>query len=127
MTVAEIDEVVDGLEEEDLAPNSLGLDFGIAGLVATLTAAGYQTLFSCRGHGPDDPLDHPQVRLHCDPVRARRLQSAAELAACGLERDGQGGAWLYAERLGSMFRFAEIIHSRRDELCLLPPPLAARR
>jgi hypothetical protein len=66
-----------------------GLDLGVAGLVAALSAiGGIRTAASCRSHGSRSWSPHPVVLFAADRYRAERLQPLVQATGCGFAIDG---------------------------------------
>lgn len=122
-----IDPALDAAWEEDDSWQMLGLDIGIAGLTATLCAAGLQTVYSCRGHGRyAHGAEYPQVRFFSDPERARILeQIVVNELGCSLGGpDAIGAGWLWAAELGPLLTVAALIHEESEMFKVLPVPSA---
>lgn len=109
-----------------------GLDVGVAGLVFVLSAAGYATCYSCRGHAEIGTDRVPQVRLATEPERLDLLVGYAKRAECGLDMDGDGLVTAYAPTVLSIHRLARLMADDRkvfDSLGAPPwlaPALASR-
>jgi hypothetical protein len=86
-----------------------GMDVGVAGLVFVLSAAGYATCYSCRGHASIMSDRLPQVRLATEPDRLELLVGYAERAGCGLETDGDGLVTAYAPTVLGLHRLARLM------------------
>lgn len=94
------------------------LDLGIAGVVASLSAAGCLTVSSCngsRGHRES----HPLVAFHCKRALLPILLECAERAECGMVNSSDGTAVVYATNVYSLLTFAREIIARRTSL--FPP------
>lgn len=104
-----------------------GNDVGVAGLVFVLSAAGYATCYSCRGHVGLEGTRVPQVRLGTEPERLRLLVGHVRQAGCGLAVDGDGLVTIYARSVTEPHALAR--HMLDDRLvfeALAPPPWRAR-
>lgn len=86
-----------------------GMDVGVAGLVFVLSAAGYATCYSCRGHANIMSERVPQVRLATEPDRLELLVGYAERVGCGLETDGDGLVTAYAPTVLGLHRLARLM------------------
>jgi hypothetical protein len=73
-----------------------GLDVGVAGLVRALSAAGYATCYSCRGHAELASERVPHAFLGTETARLRLLVGYAGTVGCGVETDGDGLVTIYA-------------------------------
>jgi hypothetical protein len=114
------DDPQDGIEEaEDFDYLFRNLDVGVAGLVFALSAAGYATCTSCRGH--DGIARPPQVGLGTEPERLARLASYTRGAGCGLEV-ADGIAWIYARSVTDLHAMAQAILDDQAEFEVLGPP-----
>lgn len=109
-----------------------GMDVGVAGLVFVLSAAGYATCYSCRGHADIMTDRVPQVRLATEPDRLKLLVSYAERAECGLETDGDGLVNAYASTVLGLHKLARLMADDRavfeamEAPSWLAPALASR-
>lgn len=99
-----------------------GMDVGVAGLVFVLSAAGYATCYSCRGHAGIMTERVPQVRLATEPDRLELLVGYAERAGCGLETDGDGLVNAYASTVLGLHKLARLIADDRAVFEALEAP-----
>ncbi|MBC6451304.1 hypothetical protein [Actinokineospora xionganensis] len=90
-----------------------GMDVGVAGLVFVLSAAGYATCYSCRGHAGIMTERAPQVRLATEPDRLQLLVGYAEHAECGLETDDEGLVTAYAPTVMGLHKLARLMADDR--------------
>jgi len=112
-----VEEIEDVLGDE-INPLFWTVDLGVTGLVATLSAAGYVTTYSCRGHPHGRGCAHPVVRLACDRARLEALVSCVTRVGCGLVVDGLVEVW--DRSVAGLLTLAQEILRRRDELAHLP-------
>ena len=109
----------DAILEEDLEDwQSLlldGLDFGVAGTVLALSAAGCATSTSCRGHHTcrPSPYEIPEVVFWADIQRARVVRDAAATTGCGFGVDDEGRASVWAPSVIEMMALARELTARR--------------
>ncbi|GLY54985.1 hypothetical protein [Lentzea sp. NBRC 102530] len=132
----EFDELLYSAAEQEAGggPDDLfrGIDVGVAGLVFVLSAAGYATCYSCRGHAGIMTGRVPQVRLATEPDRLELLVGYAERAECGLETDGDGLVNAYASTVLGLHKLATLISDDRavfeamENPSWLAPALASR-
>ncbi|MGY1868214.1 MULTISPECIES: hypothetical protein [Nocardia] len=130
------DELLDSAPEQEAGDDFdylfRGMDVGVAGLVFVLSAAGYATCYSCRGHAGMMTDRVPQVRLATEPDRLELLVGYAERAECGLETDGDGLVTAYAPTVLSLHKLARLMADDRavfeamDAPAWLAPALASR-
>lgn len=128
----EFDEILESAPEEE-APDDFDwlfhyIDVGVAGLVHVLSAAGYATCYSCRGHARhvSEPIA-PQVRLGTEAERLRKLVSYADRAGCGLDLDGAGLINVYARSVSELHALARLMLGDRAVFdALQPAPWRAR-
>jgi hypothetical protein len=133
---AEFDELLYSAAEQEAGdgPDDLfrGMDVGVAGLVFVLSAAGYATCYSCRGHAGIMSDRVPQVRLATEPDRLELLVGYAERAECGLATDGDGLVTAYAPTVLSLHKLAKLMADDRPvfeavgDPSWLAPTLASR-
>lgn len=113
----EFDELLYSAAEQEAGdgPDDLfrGMDVGVAGLVFVLSAAGYATCYSCRGHAGIMTDRVPQVRMATEPDRLELLVGYAERAECGLETDGDGLVNAYAPTVLSLHKLARLMADDR--------------
>lgn len=114
---AQFDAVLDDAVEQEVGDDFdhlfRGMDVGVAGLVFALTAAGYATCYSCRGHAGISTARVPQVRLATEPDRLRLLVDYAERAGCGLDADDEGLVTVYASSVPDLHRMATLVMEDR--------------
>jgi hypothetical protein len=120
-TAEAFEQAVEELEDvigDEINPLFWTVDLGVTGLVATLSAAGYVTTYSCRGHPHGRGCAHPVVRLACDQPRLEVLASCATDVGCGLSVNGLVEVW--DTSVAGLLRLAQEILKRRDEFGHLP-------
>ncbi|GAB3428310.1 hypothetical protein [Flindersiella endophytica] len=101
-------------------------EVGAAGLVLALSAAGYATCTSCRGHVGLTHERAPQVGLSTEPERLRLSVDHARRADCGVETSG-GLVWVYGRSVADLHALARLILDERVVFDALPdPPWRAR-
>lgn len=90
-----------------------GLDVGVAGLVYALSATGFWTAASCRGHVGSSPWsDRPVVLFATDEHRAMVLRPFVERAACGFAEAGPDLLAVEAKSIEGTMRLAELVLSQ---------------
>ncbi len=99
-----------------------GMDVGVAGLAFVLSAAGYATCYSCRGHASIMSERVPQVRLATEPDRLERLVGYAERVGCGLGTDGDGLVTVYAPTVLSLHKLARLMADDRAMFEVMEDP-----
>ncbi|MEV0269784.1 hypothetical protein AB0H43_13480 [Hamadaea sp. NPDC050747] len=117
-------EISEDPEEPDFDELFRYLDIGVAGLVYALSAAGYATCSSCRGHpGISRP---PQVGFGTEPERLSHLIPYVERSGCGMEVSG-GVAWIYSNSVTALHALAQMLfdHRAHFESMARPPWLDA--
>lgn len=125
------DEILEAAPDEE-APDDFdwlfrGNDVGVAGLVLVLSAAGYATCYSCRGHAKLAGTPVPQVRLGTEPERLRLLVRYVRQAGCGMTVDGDGLASIYARSVSEPHALARLMLGDHTVFeTLAPPPWRAR-
>jgi hypothetical protein len=114
--LAEID------EEDDFAPLE-GLEIGVAGVVYALSAAGFLTAASCRGHvGRAAWSDEPVVFVATDRSRARRLAPLVASHRCGFAIDFDRPELLVI-RASSTREMTDLARSVLGEAASFGPPV----
>jgi hypothetical protein len=98
------------------------MDVGVAGLVFVLSAAGYATCYSCRGHAGIMTDRVPQVRLATEPDRLDLLVGYVERAECGLEMDGDGLVTAYAPTILGLHKLARLMADDRTVFDAMESP-----
>lgn len=100
----------------DHAPRLLdGIDLGVAGLVESLSAVGFVTAASCRGHvGPAPWAEGPTVIFGGDRDRVFALKQAVLQNACGLEDASGNGPGLVVVRAPSVIAAMNLAESLLD-------------
>ena len=123
---ASFDEVLDAAVEEESGDEGdwlfQGIDLGVAGLVLVLSALGYATCYSCRGHARYLSEQMPQVRLATEPERLALLVECARGVGCGLDLGGDGLVTIYAPSVSELHALAQLLASHRADFDTLPPP-----
>jgi hypothetical protein len=99
-----------------------GIDLGVAGLVLILSASGYATCYSCRGHAHYLSDQIPQVRLATESERLALLAECASGVGCGIEVGDDGLVSVYAPSVSELHALAHLLVSRRADFDALPPP-----
>jgi hypothetical protein len=97
-------------------------DVGVAGLVFALSAAGYATCYSCRGHAGIAGTQVPQVRLGTEPDRLRLLAEYAAKTGCGALVDSDGLVTVFAPSARELHLLAGLILSERATFEALDSP-----
>ncbi|MCV7067495.1 hypothetical protein H7H51_20645 [Mycolicibacterium farcinogenes] len=97
-------------------------DVGVAGLVLALSAAGYATYYSCRGHAGIVGTRLPQVRFGTEPDRLRQLAPYVSRAGCGAVVDTDGLVTVYAQSVTEMHRLARLVVDDQAVFAALNPP-----
>lgn len=122
----EFDEVLSAAPEEEAGDDFdwlfRGVDVGVAGLVLVLTAAGYATCYSCRGHAGLMTERVPQVRVGTEPERLELLIGYAERASCGLDMDTDGLVTAYGSSVIDLHRFAQLVYDDRGLFTSMTDP-----
>ncbi len=102
-------------------------EVGAAGLVLVLSAAGYATCTSCRGHVGLSHGRVPQVGLGTEPERLQLLVGYAGRVGCGVQIDGDGIVWVYGRSVADLHSLAKLMLNDRAVFdALAPAPWRAR-
>jgi hypothetical protein len=97
------------------------VEVGAAGLVFALSAAGFATCTSCRGHAGLHGQRRPLVGFNTDPHRLRTLAKCGARAGCGLKvRDRL--ALAVGRSVADLHSMAQGVFGERAIFDALPPP-----
>jgi len=98
-----------------------GLDFGVAGLVMALNAAGFATASSCRKHPGHTWAEYPFVITTGEAIRVDALQPLIQRANAGgcVGPPGEGFG-IYADSILPLMRLADLIMHTRSTFQALP-------
>lgn len=113
-----LDSAIEGVMQEDDSWYFTGLDLGVCGICAVLSAAGCPTTFSCRGHGSGQP-DYPRVHLYTSPERASLVSEACSKTGCEINNSEMGGAWIWSYGLPEILDLGDAIVSMRDSFATI--------
>ena len=121
----EYDEIADELYEDD--EGLYGLDLGVAGAVAALSAARCIPFSSCNGgaFGGRHLELYPLVAFYAREAHLQALLTAAEEAGCGLENGNNGCLVVFAGDVEALPNFATALIKRSSAfraLKLKSPP-----
>lgn len=100
----------------------LPVDLGVQGIVATLSAAGFVTIDSCRGHWGRGFREQPQVAFLADRRRVEHLAQLAASRGCGLSASDADRrvVLLWARTIAHLLDVARDVLDRLDELASVP-------
>ncbi len=94
------------------------LEFGVAGLVVALSAAGCVTASSCRGHVHEHDAV-PYVLFRCDPDRAASVARACTTIGCGFG-DVADMLVIHGYSVAALLDLADLLVERRAEFDRIP-------
>lgn len=120
------EELLDQLDDEDVASHLGSLDLGVASSVLALSAAGCATLVSCSGHfGEGRWTKYPMIQFAADEVRVRHLLDAAARSHCGISDSHHGLVEIWATDLQAMMEFARNVIEMGDRFVGLAPAITS--